>query len=233
MTVLEIVVVVRTKDVGRNSRRELTAEFLIVSTVFLRIVRSAPWYIPKKRRGTEGENTQLVQHVDQPLAVRVTKVGFVRRTGMHRGLVDRVGHLVREDACRQAGDHLGRLSSANQSSSYTRCNLRKKRAHQQKRVDHHKARNEGRELTLCSLAAQRTLSLIRQLSRRKVSLYFMFLNSPPTSAARWITCVGWYLAKMAIVAARSLAFGGHQQKWVCQYRAPCSRDRCIDDDASK
>lgn len=34
--------------------------------------------------------------------------------------------------------------------------------------------------------------------------YFMFLKSPPTKAARWMTFVGLYLSKMAMVCLRSL-----------------------------
>lgn len=45
---------------------------------------------------------------------------------------------------------------------------------------------------------------MRQLSRRNVNLYFMFLKRPPTRAARWMTWVGWYLSKMAVVSARDL-----------------------------
>lgn len=96
-------------------------------------------------------------------------------------LVDRVHDLVREHTRRETADHLLDLDEHQRGIS-----------------------SSGGGRTLCSLAAQRTLSLMRQLSRRKVSLYFMFLNSPPTSAARWITCVGWYFSKMASVAGRSL-----------------------------
>lgn len=39
---------------------------------------------------------------------------------------------------------------------------------------------------------------------KKSSLYFMFLKSPPTMAARWITCVGWCRWNRALVAAISL-----------------------------
>lgn len=49
-----------------------------------------------------------------------------------------------------------------------------------------------------------TLSLIATLSRQNSTLYFMLAKSPPTLAARWITCLGLYLSKMALVAARSL-----------------------------
>lgn len=44
------------------------------------------------------------------------------------------------------------------------------------------------------------------------------MNRPPTSAARWMTCVGLYLAKMASVALRSL--------WsLCQRRFDWERTR--------
>lgn len=36
----------------------------------------------------------------------------------------------------------------------------------------------------------------------------MFLNSPPTFAAKWITCVGWCLEKTARVSSRLLRGGG-------------------------
>lgn len=83
---------------------------------------------------------------------------------MHHRLVNGVGNLVGEDAGGEARDDLGGLSKQ-RVSSLPPCPPRLLR-------------------TLCSFAAQRTLSLIRQLSRRKVNLYFMFLKRPPTRAAR-------------------------------------------------
>src|SRR3989338_2630145 len=41
------------------------------------------------------------------------------------------------------------------------------------------------------------------LSRKKSSLARMLANRPPTRAARWMTWVGWYLAKIAFVALQS------------------------------
>ena len=43
-------------------------------------------------------------------------------------------------------------------------------------------------------------SILTQKSR----LYLRFLNSPPTRAAKWITCVGLCFSKIALVAAESL-----------------------------
>ena len=43
-------------------------------------------------------------------------------------------------------------------------------------------------------------SILTQKSR----LYLRFLNSPPTRAAKWITCVGLFFSKIALVAAESL-----------------------------
>lgn len=39
---------------------------------------------------------------------------------------------------------------------------------------------------------------------RKSRLCDMLWNNPPTIAARWITCVGWYLLNKALVWAQSL-----------------------------
>ena len=39
---------------------------------------------------------------------------------------------------------------------------------------------------------------------RKSRLYFRFLKSPPTIAARWITCVGLYFSNIALVASALL-----------------------------
>ena len=39
---------------------------------------------------------------------------------------------------------------------------------------------------------------------QKSRLYLRFLNSPPTRAAKWITCVGLCFSKIALVAAESL-----------------------------
>ena len=45
---------------------------------------------------------------------------------------------------------------------------------------------------------------IRLIRTKKSNLYFMFLKSPPTMAARWITCVGWCRWNRALVASISL-----------------------------
>jgi hypothetical protein len=80
--VLEVVVVVRTKDVGRDGRSEVAAKLLVVS---------------------------VVVDVYEALAVSVTKVGLVGRSLVDVRLVDGVGDLVGEDAGREAGDDLDAL----------------------------------------------------------------------------------------------------------------------------
>lgn len=123
--------------------------------------------------------TQLVVDVDETLAVGVAKVGRVRRAEVDGRLVDRVRDLVREHAGRQARDDLFDLQIvAHDQSVGDRKNMPDERGAEA---------SETEERTLCSFAAHMTLSLMRQLSRRNVSLYFMFLKSPPTSAARWMT----------------------------------------------
>lgn len=80
--VLEVVVVVRTEDVGRDGRGEVAAELLVVS---------------------------VVVDVYETLAVSVTEVGLVRRALVDVRLVDGVGDLVGEDAGGEAGDDLDAL----------------------------------------------------------------------------------------------------------------------------
>lgn len=119
--------------------------------------------------------------------MRVPEVGLVGWSSVYARLVDGVGDLVREDASRKARHNFDDLRA--------RWKFQLGRDENQLRNDSH---------TLCSLAAQRTLSLMRQFSRRNVSLYFIFLKRPPTRAARWITWVGWYFSKMARVSGRDL-----------------------------
>jgi len=77
--VLEIIVVVGTKDVGGNDRGEVAAILLVVC---------------------------LVLDIDHTLSVGIAKVGLVRRTVVDHGLIDRVGGLVGEDAGGKAGNNL-------------------------------------------------------------------------------------------------------------------------------
>lgn len=82
MRVLKVVVVVRTKDVGRDGRGEVAAKLLVVS---------------------------VVVDVYEALAVSVSEVGLVGRALVDVRLVDGVGDLVGEDAGREAGDDLDAL----------------------------------------------------------------------------------------------------------------------------
>jgi hypothetical protein len=77
--VLEVIVVVGTKDVGGNDRGEVAAILLVVC---------------------------LVLDIDHTLSVGIAKVGLVRRTVVDHGLIDRVGGLVGEDAGGKAGNYL-------------------------------------------------------------------------------------------------------------------------------
>lgn len=74
MRVLEVVVVVRTEDVGRHDRGEVAAVLFVVGTV---------------------------GNVDHTLSVGVPKVGVVRGTVVDHGFVDGIGSLVGEDAGRE------------------------------------------------------------------------------------------------------------------------------------
>lgn len=80
--VFEVVVVVRTKNVGWDSRGKVATILLIIG---------------------------VVVHVDETLAVGVPEVGLVRRAVVNVALVNGVRDLVGEDAGRQAGDDLGAL----------------------------------------------------------------------------------------------------------------------------
>lgn len=80
--ILEVVVVVRTKNVGRDGRGEVAAKLLVVS---------------------------VVVDVYEALAVSVTEVGLVGRSLVDVRLVDGVSDLVGEDAGREAGDDLNAL----------------------------------------------------------------------------------------------------------------------------
>jgi len=77
--ILKIVVVMGTKDVGRNDRGEVAAILLVVS---------------------------LVLNINHTLGVSVAKVGLVRRTIVNHGLVDGVAGLVGENASGKAGNNL-------------------------------------------------------------------------------------------------------------------------------
>ena len=69
-------------------------------------------------------------------------------------------------------------------------------------------RHDTTFLTLKSNEHCKTLSLISRFSRKKSKLCVIFWKSPPTRAAKWMTCVGRCFSKIARVSAAELGVNG-------------------------
>lgn len=54
-------------------------------------------------RGSRRSVHELVLHIDQSLAMRISEITLMRWTQVDHGLVDRVGDFVRENTRGQAG----------------------------------------------------------------------------------------------------------------------------------
>jgi hypothetical protein len=117
----------------------------------------------------------------------ITKVGFMRRTIMNHGFINRIGSLIRKDTCRKTRYDFLDLIKSKTNALKTYC-----------------SRETYTRLTLYSFDCHKTLSLISMFSRKKSSLYFMFLNKPPTIAAKWTTWVGLYFSKIALTSCSFL-----------------------------
>ena len=114
--------------------------------------------------------------------MKPTLIGKMRRSIVNHSFVDWESRFVGEDACWKTGNTFFNLFFI-----------------QTARV--RKYRYMKLELTPNSLQHLSTLSLIMMFSRYILKFSLMFLNNPPTIAARCTTCVGLYFSKIAFVCS--------------------------------
>lgn len=118
--------------------------------------------------------------------------GLERDLNSYHGLINRICSFVRKDAGGQTGHHL--------DDTHFMCCLQ----HIIVDVDVVSLQEMGtsaaESIHKCRLVFNRTEDLYTKKSR----LHFMFLKSPPTIAARWMTCVGRCFLNTASVSSAFL-----------------------------
>lgn len=92
MTVFQVVIVMRTKDVGWNDTGKLISVLISIA--------------PKIQLIVEIENKRLpIRDINHTLSVGITKVRIMWRTIVNHGFINRIRSLVGENASGQAGDY--------------------------------------------------------------------------------------------------------------------------------
>lgn len=94
--------------------------------------------------------------------------------------------FIRKDAGRKAGHHLAHFRFVSHRENII--------------IDLHVVTLERRQQNVLKLSVQQRGSILTKKSRFRLKLR----KRPPTSAAKWMTCVGWYFSKSNFVFSRSL-----------------------------
>ena len=137
-----------------------------------------------------------VHDVDHSFGVGVAEVAVVRRTRVHHRLVDRVRRLIREDASGEARDD---LPDAELVADGEHVVVHRHVVPEKVQVGPHVVEQTANlRVRLMGESRGYQMALIMSKEYRKLTILYQGFSSTFTFAARWTTCVGLCLSKMAL-----------------------------------